>query len=130
MIEQARAHATSQGLVLHVTPLQQGGFEVQAAPPVAPPGGQPVARRFFITLKKHTGMLVVMSTRTLRVEGTLEQCEAAYRDAQTHNLTAGWWGMFSFLFMNWIAIFSNMSAIQQVRRLAAAPPQAPLRPPM
>jgi hypothetical protein len=76
-------------------------------------------RQFFLVLRKHTGMLVVMQTQTYRVQGTLEQCEAAYRSAQAHNLVAGWWGMFSLLFMNWIAIFSNMSAIGQVRRLAA-----------
>jgi hypothetical protein len=85
----------------------------------APPTGE---RRFVLTLRKHTGMLVVMSTKTIRFTGTLAQCEAAYADAQKHNLIAGWWGMFSLLFMNWIAIFGNMSAIGEVRRLAAAPP--------
>jgi hypothetical protein len=81
-------------------------------------------RQFFLALRKHTGMLVVMQTRTYRVQGTLEQCEAAYRAAQAHNLVAGWWGMFSLLFMNWIAIFSNMSAIGKLRRLAAASPDS------
>lgn len=145
MLEQARAHAAAQGLVLDVRPLPEGGLEVRALPPGAqgsPPSAAPLAplaplapvapaamaaggvaaRRFVITLKKHTGMLVLMSTRTIRLQGTLEQCEAAYREAQNHNLLAGWWGFFSALFMNWIAIFSNMSAIGEVRRLAALPP--------
>jgi hypothetical protein len=80
-----------------------------------------------MTLTKHTGMLVIMQTRTIRMQGTLQQCEAAYRDAQMHNLLAGWWGLISLLVMNWIAIFGNMSAIGQVRRLAAAPPAQYLR---
>jgi hypothetical protein len=111
MLEQARAEAAAQGLALDVSPLPGGGLQIRARPSGGP-------RRFALTLKKHTGMLVVMQTQTIRVQGTLEQCEAAYREAQTHNLLAGWWGMFSFLFMNWIAIFSNMSAIGEVRRLA------------
>jgi hypothetical protein len=36
----AQAHAAGQGLVLHVQPLPQGGFQVEAAPPGAPPAGQ------------------------------------------------------------------------------------------
>lgn len=127
MVEQARAHAAAQGLVLQVTPLAQGGFDVRALPPGAPPVAPHAAfatgdqRRFQLTLKKHTGMLVVMQTRTFRFQGTLAECEAAYRSAQMHNLLAGWWGLLSMLAMNWIAIFSNMSAIRQVRTLAASP---------
>lgn len=34
-IEQHRAHAQQQGLVLHVQPLPTGGYQVQAAPPAA-----------------------------------------------------------------------------------------------
>ncbi len=83
------------------------------------PWARPATARFALTLKRHTGLLVVMRTQTFRVEGTLEQCEAAYRDAQMHNLLAGWWGLLSFLFMNWVALFANMSAIAEVRRLAA-----------
>jgi hypothetical protein len=92
--------------------------------PMAPYGlRHPVQpARFLITLRKHTGMILIMRTQTLRVQGTLEQCEAAYRDAQMHNLLAGWWGLISMLVMNWVAIFGNMSAISDVRRLAASPP--------
>lgn len=127
MIEQARAHAAAQGLMLHVTPLPQGGVEVRALPPGVQPvdshaaSVDPQQRRFQMTLKKHTGMLIMMQTRTIRIQGTLAQCEAAYRDAQTHNLLAGWWGLLSMLIMNWIALFSNMSAISQVRALARGP---------
>lgn len=79
-------------------------------------------RYFQIRLTKHTGMLIMFSTRSYAITGTLEQCEAAYRDAQTHNLAAGWWSFLSILLMNWIAIFGNMGQIKQIRRLAAQPP--------
>ena len=76
-------------------------------------------RRYQIRLRQHTGMVVLMRMQTFTVQGTLAECEAAYKRAQTHNLIVGWWGVFSFLFMNWIAILGNMSAIAGVRKLAA-----------
>jgi hypothetical protein len=78
----------------------------------------PGAGRYFIKLHKHTGLLVLMLRQSYGFEGTLEQCEQAYRAAQTHNLLAGWWGVLSALVFNWIAIFSNVSAINGVRRAA------------
>jgi hypothetical protein len=79
------------------------------------------SRRFQIVLRKHTGILVLMRTQTIRLQGTLEQLEAAYRSAQRHNYVAGWWGVLSLLCMNWIAILSNRSAMASIRQLAAAP---------
>src|SRR6185437_4845066 len=67
---------------------------------------------------KHTGALIFWHQQSVAVTGTLEQCEAAYKSAQTHNLAAGWWSMASLLVMNWIAIFSNMRAIKKVRAMA------------
>ncbi|MGH3723026.1 MAG: hypothetical protein ACRDUS_02720 [Mycobacterium sp.] len=84
------------------------------------PGAAP--RYFQLRLTKHTGMLIMFSTRSYTITGTLQQCETAYRDAQTHNLAAGWWSFLSILVMNWIAIFGNMGQINQIRRLAAQPP--------
>jgi len=126
--------------------MSQGVPPYQQPPYYAPPGGPPYGqpgygptgygapgygpppgaygqgpRIFQIHLKKHTGMLIVMRTQNYLVRGTLEQCEAAYKDAQSHNLVAGWWGIFSFFIMNWIAILSNMSAMSAVRKLAMAP---------
>lgn len=90
----------------------------------------PVPPRYFqIRLSKHTGMLIMFSTRTYTVTGTLEQCEAAYRDAQNHNLAAGWWSVLSLLLMNWIALSGNNAQINQIRRLAAQPPSYPPAPP-
>jgi hypothetical protein len=75
---------------------------------------------YYIRLIKHTGALVLWHQRSFAVSGTLQECEAAYRSAQVYNLTLGWWSMFSLLLMNWIALFSNMSAIHKVREMARA----------
>jgi hypothetical protein len=83
------------------------------------------ARTFQIMLRKHTGLVILMLRQSYVFTGTLEQCERAYRQAQIYNLTAGWWGIFSALVFNWIALFSNMSAIGQVRRLAQQSPAGP-----
>jgi hypothetical protein len=84
--------------------------------PTAVPG-----RQFQIKLRRHTGLLFLFQFRTYVVTGTLEQCERAYRQAQTHNLLAGWWSVISVLLLNWIALLSNRSAIARVRRLAGRP---------
>ena len=34
-------------------------------------------------------------TRAFTVRGTRAQVQAVYKSAQTHNLLAGWWGVFS-----------------------------------
>ena len=82
------------------------------------PGGADVFR---IRLHKHTGLVVLMLRRTYIFTGTFQECERAYRAAQIHNLTAGWWGLLSALVFNWIALFSNISAMQQLRRIAQQP---------
>jgi hypothetical protein len=79
-------------------------------------------RRFSVRLYQHTGAVILWHQRTFTFTGTLEQCEKAYRDAQTHSLLAGWWSVVSLLVMNWIALFSNYSAIRKVRALAAQAP--------
>ncbi|MDP7703778.1 MULTISPECIES: DUF2510 domain-containing protein [unclassified Mycobacterium] len=76
---------------------------------------------FHISLLKHTGALIFWQQQTVRYTGTLEQCERAYKDAQTHCLLAGWWSLASLVVFNWIALFSNMHAIRQVRNLAQNP---------
>ena len=81
-------------------------------------------RRFSVRLYRHTGAVILWHQRTLTFTGTLEQCEKAYRDAQTHNLLAGWWSVVSLLVMNWIALISNYSAI----RKDAPWPRRPRRP--
>jgi hypothetical protein len=80
---------------------------------------------FAIGLLKHTGALIFWQQQTVRFTGTLQQCEKAYRDAQTHCLLAGWWSPLSAFLMNWIALFSNISAIGKVRKLAQHPPLTP-----
>lgn len=81
-------------------------------------------RQFSVRLTEHIGAVVMFSQRTYTFTGTLEQCERAYRSAQTHNLLAGWWSVLSLLAMNWAALISNWTAIRQVRKLAAQPATA------
>jgi hypothetical protein len=85
-------------------------------------------RHFYLKLTEHTGAVLFWQQRSYTVAGTLEQCERAYRDAQTHNLAAGWWSLMSLLVMNWIALFSNLSAIRRVREMAKQAPGAPYVP--
>lgn len=76
-------------------------------------------QQFQVTLRRHTGILVLTRTRSTKLKGTLEQLEHEYRAAQRHNYTIGWWGVLSLLALNWIAIFGNRSAIAEVRKQAA-----------
>nr|WP_242669964.1 DUF2510 domain-containing protein [Mycobacterium decipiens] len=71
---------------------------------------------------KHTGAVILWQQRTYVVNGTLEECEAAYRAAQKHNLLAGWWSLASAVVMNWIALISNFNAIRRVRAMAQQTP--------
>jgi FHA domain-containing protein/uncharacterized protein DUF2510 len=111
--------------------LAPGGSPPPAVQPPSQPGPDE-ARVFQIRLHRHTGMVIIMLRQSFVFTGTLEQCERAYRQAQIYNLTAGWWGILSALVFNWIALFSNMSAIGQVRRMAQQPPAGPIgqSPPM
>ncbi|SON58735.1 hypothetical protein MSIMFI_00213 [Mycobacterium simulans] len=81
---------------------------------------------FHLRLVEHIGAVIFWHQRTYTFTGTIEQCEAAYRRAQTQNLAVGWWSLASLLVMNWIALFSNLSAIRKLRALAQQPPEAAL----
>ena len=80
---------------------------------------RPQAGRCFRLLIRHTGALILWHQQTLRSPGP---CRNAKRHtARRRPMTlAGWWSMLSAL-MNWIALFSNMSAIRKVRSLARQP---------
>lgn len=73
---------------------------------------------FHLRLIEHMGALIFWHQRTFVFTGTLEQCEAAYRRTQNQNLLVGWWSLASLLLFNWIALFSNMSAIKRLRAIA------------
>jgi hypothetical protein len=79
------------------------------------------AGRFQIKLRRHTGAVLLWLQRTYVVTGTLDECERAYRAAQVHNLTRGWWSLLSIVVMNWVALFSNVSAMHHVRHIAKHP---------
>ncbi len=101
-----------------------------------PPAGYPAAPQYlsppqtsgagplWISLVKHTGMLMLWHHRSYRVCGTLAECERAYRSAQIHNLTAGWWSPTSALLMNWVSLLTNALAIRKLRRIAQQSPTA------
>nr|WP_241011091.1 DUF2510 domain-containing protein [Mycobacterium gordonae] len=76
---------------------------------------------FEIRLLKHTGALIFWQQQTVRHTGNLQQCEQAYKDAQTHCLLLGWWSLASLVIFNWIALFSNMGAIKRIRSLSQDP---------
>lgn len=73
---------------------------------------------FYLKLRKHTGMVLLFQQQTYTIAGTVEQCQAAYRDAQIHNLAAGWWSLASVLFWNWFALIANARAMNDVRTMA------------
>jgi hypothetical protein len=73
---------------------------------------------FYLKLRKHTGIVLLFQQQTYTITGTLEQCQVAYRDAQIHNLAAGWWSLASVLFWNWFALIANARAMSEVRTAA------------
>jgi hypothetical protein len=77
-------------------------------------GGSP--QLFQVRVTKHTGLLVAYYNQSYTITGTWDQCEAAIRAAQQHNLLAGWWSMFSLLIMNWVALAENHNARNALRR--------------
>ncbi len=92
-----------------------GPSDVRYPAPPARPGSPALFR---IRLRRHTGVLLVYLQQTYTVTGTFEQCEHAYREAQTYNLLAGWWSLGSLLVLNWVVLLSNKGAMSQLRRCA------------
>ena len=77
-------------------------------------------RNYRVSLQKHTGAIVLFHMQNYTVTGTLAECERAYRDAQGHNLLAGWWSPLSLLLFNWLALLHNFNSIRYVRSLGRA----------
>jgi hypothetical protein len=98
----------------------------------SPAAPQPV---FQVHVMKHTGALMLWLNQGYTVTGTYGQCDVVIRAAQQHNLLAGWWSPMSVLALNWIALFTNMSARKMLQHNAARAygvigytPQASLHP--
>jgi hypothetical protein len=71
---------------------------------------------FRVRVTKHTGLVIAYYAQSYTVTGTFEQCEAAIRQAQLHNLLAGWWSFWSLAVMNWVALLENRGARKTLRR--------------
>lgn len=102
-------------------PPTPGGFP-------SPPQGQQVpaqvggpGQRYFLNLRRHTGMLILWQTRRGRFEGSYEALKREYAAAQRHNLLFGWWSISSIILMNWLTLFQNYRAMQQLNRMVAGP---------
>jgi hypothetical protein len=142
-IEAARAHAAGQGLVLQVQPLQQGGYQVTAVAPYAPPAALALAQApgavpahaashcqacgrhaptQNVTFMQNVGLLVIRFPRTIR--GFLcRTCIDQYFWRYTLiTFFFGWWGVISF-FYSLVSIPVNISNFVSSRKLPAAYPQ-------
>ena len=115
------------------TPYPQGGYPPHGYPPAPAgyavpqqyppqPATQDGVRRFRMTLRRHTGLVMFFLNQRYSFTGTLDECEQAYRFAQNHNLLGGWWSVASLLVWNWVCLLGNYNQMQQVRRLAGQPP--------
>ena len=78
--------------------------------------GEPI---FTVRLRKHTGLALAFVNQNYTVSGTFHQCEAAIKDAQRHNLAAGWWSIASIVLWNWIALAENANARKALRQHAS-----------
>jgi hypothetical protein len=85
---------------------QQGGYPQQ---------GGPVFEASFL---KHTGMLIAWQHRTIQYHGSFEEIQAAYKAAQVHCATAGWWSIASILFWNWYCLIRNAVTFGKIKKAA------------
>lgn len=83
--------------------------------PYPPPPQVPI---FQVNVMTHTGLLIMFLNQRRTVTGTYQQCDAAIRQAQTHCLTLGWWGVASILFWNWLSLAHNSNARKQLNAQA------------
>ncbi len=78
------------------------------------PPPQPLWR---LTVVEVTSVVLFSFRKTRTVVGSLEECEALYNRARTHNLVVGWWSLFG-IFWNLPALSSNKRALSKLRGLA------------
>jgi hypothetical protein len=67
-------------------------------------------------LTKVTGMVILAQTSTKVLTGTKEQLEDEYKKALAHNLTLGWWSVFSIVWLP-LALYRNYKNLQTIRSL-------------
>ncbi len=71
---------------------------------------------YHLRLTKHTGMLLMARRVTRTYSGSFEECVAAYKEVLAHNLTFGWWSLFS-LAWNPMTLHANAKAFKTLKRL-------------
>src|SRR4051794_31929457 len=88
--------------------------------PVDPAMPQETGPRLFrITLTRVTSFVVMTQQRRVVHTGTVEELEAAYKSAQLHCATVGWWGIPFGLVWTTMALFRNAKNMKAIRALAA-----------
>lgn len=100
-------------------PAWPAGQHQQYQWPRAYPVGQPI---FQVRVVKHTGLVVMWQNQRYTVTGNYAYCLAAIRDAQQHNLAAGWWSLTSAVLFNWIALIANYNAKTKLQQSASQIP--------
>jgi hypothetical protein len=86
------------------------------------------------TIRRHVGMLIMQ--RFVKFQGPLcrDHGLEASKDFLNKTLVQGWWGIVSF-FVNFYAVYTDLRAVQQAKRMsapmavAAPPPPPPPVPP-
>jgi hypothetical protein len=73
---------------------------------------------YTLPLTKVTGLVIIAHQSTKTYTGTAEQLEAAYKKVLIHNVLAGWWGIFSFVW-NLMALYRNWKALKSLHALVA-----------
>jgi hypothetical protein len=142
-LEEARAHAQTQGLVVQASPLPQGGWHVRAMPPAAmayappasagyaAPGHVPAgagqcqlcgraAATKQVTLMRNIGCVVLRFPRTIRGALCRHCIDKYFWEYTTVSFFLGWWGIISF-FTTLVAIPANVVAFFGSRNLPFPP---------
>lgn len=122
LLAAAHQHAAGQGLVLRVTPLAQGGVQVEAVPPgaqagpygmampnPAPPQQRPMARggcqacgrhapTKMVSFSQNIGLLILRIPKTIRGELCGRCIRKYFWEYTLISSFLGWWGVISFFY--------------------------------
>lgn len=138
MLETARAQAAGQGMMLDVRPLAEGGFQVTAMAPYAPPatalapaypaqvahvgqnpGCQVCGRHAptkHVTFMQNVGAIVIRFPRTIRGYLCRSCIDRYFWKYTLITFFFGWWGVISF-FYSLVSIPTNIVQFLSSRKL-------------